>query len=183
VCRPRLFLLLIFCAFGFACAQPVHADAIGFPSTHTPRQMVAQYFADLNAHRFYAAWLLEAPCGVSFAVPNGPGAPVGSEGYPGKNRWVALRGTYARHPILASTRLTGIKRLHIPILERNHILAFGVSGWFRFDYSAVASQPSFNNKHRSGFHVIKIAVWKCNDRWGVEPSYWLVAGGGELNWT
>jgi hypothetical protein len=182
---PRLwtsFLLTLF-ALGFVCAKPDPANAAGDPAAAPPRQIVRQYLADLNAHRMHAAWLLEAPCGVSFSVPNGPGAPVGSEGYPGKSAWSPQRGKYAKHPLFASATVKRISRLHIPILERNHVLAFGVAGWFRFDYSAVASNPTFNNKHTSGFHVIKIGMWKCNGRWGIEPSYWLIAGGGELNWN
>lgn len=149
----------------------------------SPQQLVAEYFADLNAHRFYAAWLLEAPCGISYSIPNGPRAPVGTASYPGKAPWSSPRGTYSRHPILASAAVKRISRLHIPILDRNHILAFAVAGWFRFDYSAVASNPSFNNMHRSGYHVIKLGLWKCDGRSGIEPSYWMVAGGGDFSWT
>lgn len=146
----------------------------------TPRRMVARYFAALNAYHFYAAWKLEAPCGVTFSISNGPGAPVGSAGYPRRGAWLPVPTAQARHPILASAHVTTITRLHIPILTRNHILAFGVSGWYRFDYSRV---PWANMKHKNGFHVVKIAVWRCHGRWGVEPQVWLVGSGGELNWT
>jgi len=126
----------------------------------------------LNGHHLYAAWLLEAPCGVTYSARNG-----GRERYPGKGTWSAPRGKYAEHPILASATVSRITSLDIPILRINHILAFSVTGRFRFDYSAVASNASFNNKHTSGFHVIRIGMWKCNGRWGVEPSYWLVQFG------
>jgi hypothetical protein len=141
--------------------------------------MLWTYFADLNAHRFHAAWLLEAPCGVSYTVSNGPGAPVGSAGFAGRGKWLAPRGAALRHPILAAAHVTSIKRLHIAILDRNHIAAFAVSGWFRFDYSAA---PYANDTHKTGHHMVKIAMWQCNGHWGVEPTYWESSGGGPLNW-
>lgn len=82
--------------------------------------------------------------------------------------------------ILASARVTRIVRLHIPILTRHHILAYGVSGWYTFDYSRV---PVVNMRHRNGFHVVKIAVWRCGGHWGVEANDWLSGSGGELTWT
>jgi len=102
-----------------------------------PPAMVRAYFADLNAHRYQAAWRLEAPCGVTFSIPNGPGAPIGSGDYPGRGAWQPAPVRVARHPILASAPVTTVTPLHIPILARNHILAFGVSGWYTFDYSLV----------------------------------------------
>jgi len=75
---------------------------------------------------------------------------------------------------------TKINPAQVPLLERHHILAFGVSGWYTFDYSRV---PWANMKHKNGFHTIKLAVWRCNGLWGVEPSVWLTGSGGELNWT
>lgn len=146
----------------------------------TPSQTVARYFAALDARRYYAAWLLEAPCGIGFSVSNGPGSPVGSEGWAGRPPWRQPSPQAAAHPILSSAHVTGITRLHIPILARHHILAFGVSGWYTFDYSRV---PWANMKHRNGFHVVKIAVWRCNGHWGVEPGAWLMGSGGELTWT
>lgn len=145
--------------------------------------IVARYFGYLNVHRYYAAWQLEAPCGVTFTVSNGPGSPVGSEGYAGRAPWTSKLPRTANQRILVSVQVASISRLHIPVLERNHVLAFAVRGWFHFDYSAVGSAASFNNRHRSGFHIVKIAMWQCNGRWGIEPSYWLITGGGELNWT
>jgi len=65
------------------------------------------------------------------------------------------------------------------VLDRNHILAFGVSGWYTFDYSLALWA---NMKRKNGFHVVKLAVWQCNGRWGVESEGWLVGSGGELNW-
>jgi hypothetical protein len=145
--------------------------------------IVARYFGYLNAHRDYAAWQLEAPCRVTFSVPNGPGSPVGSESYAGRAPWTIRLPRTANQSILVSAQVASITRLHIPVLDRNHVLAFAVRGWFHFDYSAVGSGASFNNRHKSGFHIVKIAMWQCNGRWGIEPSYWLVAGGGELNWA
>jgi hypothetical protein len=144
--------------------------------------IVGRYFGYLTAHRDYAAWQLEAPCRVTFSVPNGPGSPVGSESYPGKAPWTIRLPRLANQRILVSARVASITQLHIPVLDRNHVLAFAVRGWFHFDYSAIGSAASFNNRHNRGFHIVKIAVWQCNGRWGIEPSYWLVAGGGELNW-
>jgi hypothetical protein len=179
--RPRWLLLpTLTCALGLAGASTPPTDAGGLAATPSPRDLIAQTFADLNARHFHAAWLREAPCGISVAVSNGPGAPVGSVGLAGRGKWVAPRGALVRHPILASARVTAIRRLHIPLLERNHILAFGVSGWYRFDYSTT---PWANDTHRSGFHVIKLAVWQCAGRWGVEPRYWESSGGGLLNWA
>lgn len=176
--RPIAFIL--FLGAGCFAAVPATALAGGVASTPAPHVLVARHFADLNAHRLYAAWRLEAPCGVSLTVSNGPGAPAGSASYAGRGAWVLPHGPLARHPVLASARVKRITRLHIPILDRNHILAFGVAGWFRFDYRGVTFA---NDRHRSGWHVIKIAVWKCNGRWGVEPTYWEFASGGELNWN
>ena len=145
----------------------------------SPSAMVRAYFADLNAHRYQAAWRLEAPCDVTFSTPNGPGAPIGSGGNSGRAAWKPAPVRVTRHPILASAHVTKVTALHIPILARNHILAFGVSGWYTFDY---ALAPWANMKHRNGFHVVKLAVWRCNGRWGVESQEWLVGSGGELNW-
>jgi hypothetical protein len=145
--------------------------------------IAARYFGYLNAHRYYAAWQLEAPCRVTFSVPNGPGSPVGSESYAGRAPWTSRLPRTANQSILVSAEVASIARLHIPVLDRNHVLAFAVRGWFHFDYSAVGSGASFNYRHKSGFHIVKIAMWQCNGRWGIEPSYWLIAGGGELNWT
>jgi predicted ArsR family transcriptional regulator len=39
-----------------------------------------------------------------------------------------------------------------------------------------------NMMHQNGFHVVKLAVWRCHGRWGVEPDVWLVGSGGELAW-
>jgi hypothetical protein len=177
--RPRwLSLCFGMCALVLGSTPAAYA---GRPAaTLSPRSLIAQTFADLNAHRFHAAWLHEAPCGVSVSVSNGPGAPVGTESFGGRGPWIAPRGMYAQHPVLASARVTAIRRLHIRPLERSHILAFGVSGWFRFDYSAT---PGANDTHRNGFHVIKLAVWQCAGRWGVEPRYWESSGGGLLNWA
>ncbi len=144
--------------------------------------IVGRYFGYLNAHRDYAAWQLEAPCRVTFSVPNGPGSPVGSESYAGRAPWTIRLPRTANQSILVSAQVASITRLHIPVLDRNHVLAFAVRGWFHFDYSAVGSGASFNNRHTSGFHIVKIAMWQCNGRWGIEPSYWLIAGGGPLNW-
>ncbi len=153
-----------------------HADS----ATHlAPAAMVRAYFADLNAHRFHAAWRLEATCNVTFPIPNGPGATIGSGGYPGRGAWGPAPARVTRHPILASALVTRVTPLRIPILARNHILAFGVSGWYTFDYSLA---PWANMKHRNGFHVVKLAVWRCNGRWGVETEEWMVGSGGELNW-
>ncbi|HLJ67105.1 MAG TPA: hypothetical protein VKX16_07070 [Chloroflexota bacterium] len=146
----------------------------------TPRQIVAQYFAALNAHRYHAAWQLEASCGKVITVPNGSGSPVGLEGWAGRPPWQPPSREEMNHSILRSARVTGIRPLHIPILTRNHILAFGVSGWYTFDYSRV---PWANMKHRNGFHVVKIAMWQCHGRWGVEPGAWLSGSGGELTWN
>lgn len=181
--RNPWFASLLLVAVGLASLPVSSVGARGLQAADRPSQLVREYFANLNGHRFHAAWLLEAPCNVSWTASNGPGAPTGSGGLAGKSTWKAPTGRYAAHPILASVLVTGIRQLSIPELGRAHILAFGVSGWFRFDYSAVASQPSYNNKHRSGFHEVKIALWKCAGRWGIEPSYWLVAGGGPLDWT
>lgn len=120
-----------------------------------------------------------APPFSTGCVSNGPGGPVGSAGFEGRgNIWSPPRGAIAQHPILAAARVTGINPLHIPVLQRNHILTFGVSGWFRFDYTAV---PWANDTHRTGFHSIKIAIWQCNGQWGIE-SGWVSSGGGPLNW-
>jgi hypothetical protein len=154
--------------------------APGDAASPTPRQMVARYFGDLNAHRFYAAWLLEAPCRTSYSVSNGAGAPAGSGGFAGRGAWRPQTGSGARRSILASAHITGIRQLRISVLDRAHIEAFGVSGRYRFDYSAT---PWANDRHASGFHVIEIAVWKCDGRWGVEPAYWEDSGGGPLEWT
>ncbi len=64
-----------------------------------------------------------------------------------------------------STRLANSMRLHIPVYDRNRVLAFAVRGRFHFDYSAVGSATSFNNPHKSGFHIVEIAMWQCNGRW------------------
>lgn len=161
-------------------ALPIVAH-VGEPTvTLTQKQMLARYLADLDAHRYYAAWLLEAPCGVSFTVSNGTGAPVGSAGYQGRGRWVPPRGALIRHPILASVHVKRIWRLHIGILERNHIRAYAVAGWFQFDYTAV---PWANEKHKNGFHVARIAMWQCAGRWGGESPEWYIGSGGELNWS
>jgi hypothetical protein len=179
--HPRWLLLpILICALGLAGVSTPPLDAGRLATTPSPRDLIVQTFADLNAHRFHAAWLREAPCGISVSESNGPGAPAGSEGFAGRGKWITPHGASARHPILASARVTAIRRLRVPLLERNHILVFGVSGWFRFDYSAI---PWANDTHRSGYHVIKLAVWRCAGRWGVEPSYWESSGGGPLNWT
>jgi hypothetical protein len=158
--------------------SPTGAAAARAPLS--PQIMLRAYFAALNAHHYYAAWALEAPCGITIPVPNGPGAPMGSEGYAGRGTWQRVPARFARHPILASAHVTAIKPLHIPLLARHHVLAFGVSGRYTFDYSLV---PWANMKHRDGFHVVKIALWQCHGRWGIEPAAWLVGSGGELTWS
>ena len=176
----RLSLPILLCALAIASALPPSGGVFASSAAPAPRQIILQYFAALNAHRYHAAWLLEASCNTSYPVPNSPGAPVGSISFHGRGTtWVPPPGILARHPILASARVTAIKPLHVPVLARQHILAFGVSGWYRFDYSAV---PWANDKHTSGFHVIKLALWKCNGRWGIE-SGWVSSGGGPLNWS
>lgn len=172
----------ILCALGVVSMSPgaAHAGrAIGSP---TPRQMIAQYFGDLNAHRYHDAWRLEAPCGVIIHTSNGPGAPMGSGGYQGTGPgpWRPGAPMFAQHPILASAHITKITQLHIPLFARYHVLAFGASGWYTFDYSRV---PWANMKHQNGFHTVKIAMWRCNGRWGVEGYEWLTGSGGELTWT
>lgn len=152
----------------------------GLAATHpAARAVLIRYLADVNAHRAHAAWLREAPCNVSVPVSNGPGAPAGSEGFGGRGRWVGAHTPQIQHPIVATVQFQRIDALRIPLLARHHILAFAVRGWFRFDYTAV---PWANDKHRSGYHVARIALWRCNGRWGVDPT-WATAGGGELNWT
>ncbi len=169
--------LFVLFALGLAWSSPAAARATPL----SPRQMLAQYFAALNAHRYHDAWLLEAPCDVTVYISNGPGAPMGSEGYGGRGTgpWRPAPARFTRHPILASAHVTKIAQLHIPILNRHHILTFGVSGRYTFDYSEV---PAANMRHNNGFHVVKIAMWRCNGRWGVEGQAWLVGSGGELTW-
>lgn len=158
-----------------------YAAHAGEPTvTLSQKQLLARYFADLNAHRYHASWALEAPCGVSFTISNGPGAPTGSGSYQGRGKWVPPHGALIRHSILAAVRVKRIWRLHIGILDRNHIHAYAVAGWFQFDYTAV---PWANEKHKSGFHVAKIAMWQCAGRWGVESPEWYIGSGGELNWS
>lgn len=175
-----LLLALLMCLLGLAPAPAGAVKAANPRSSFAPQQLLRRYFAELNAHRFHAAWLLEAPCGISYAVSNGPGSPMGRVGFAGRGAWVVPRGKSAQHPILAAAHVRAIRPLHIPILTRNRILAFAVGGWYRFDYAAF---PFANDTHRSGFHVVRIAMWRCSGRWGVEPGYWEGSGGGPLNWT
>lgn len=175
--RVILYLVLIPSLYG--AAWPAAAAQSHQPDS--PRAMLARYFADLNARRYHAAWQLEAPCRTGFSISNGPGAPRGSEGWQGRGAWRPPSPQAAAHPILTSARVTMIKRLRIPILTRHHILAFGVGGRYTFDYSRI---PWANMKHKNGFHVIKIALWRCHGRWGIEPEGpWLDGSGGELTWT
>jgi hypothetical protein len=172
----------VLCALTPASVLPAAAHTGGLTSTPTPRQMIAQYFDALNAHRYHAAWRLEAPCGVTLYTSNGQGAPKGSEGYEGRGSgpWRPGPPNFARHPILASAHVTKITWLRIPLFARYHVLAFGVSGWYTFDYSRV---PWANMTHKNGFHTVKIAMWRCNGKWGLEGYEWLTGSGGELTWT
>jgi hypothetical protein len=175
----RFLLPVLLCTLGLLYLPPASVRASGRLSPVAARQMIRQYFSDLNAHRFHAAWTREAPCGKTIPISNGPLTPPGSEGFQGRGRWSPPPSALARHPILASAHVTGVKRLHIPVFERNGVLAFAVSGTYTFDYSAV---PWANYKHTNGFHVIKIAAWRCSGRWGLEPGGWLSGSGGELTW-
>jgi hypothetical protein len=174
-----ILLAFLACLVCFVSAPCDGVEAANGRSVHATQHMLRDYFADLNAHRFHAAWRLEAPCRTSYTVSNGSGSPSGSGGFMGKGRWVAPRGTLVHHPVVAAARVTAIRRLYIPILARNHIDAFAVSGWFRFDYTAI---PYANDTHRSGFHVVKIAMWRCSGQWGVQPG-WEDSGGGPLSWS
>ena len=51
----RLSILFVLYALIEASLLSVPVDAGGPPPARTPRDMVAEYFADLNAHRFRAA--------------------------------------------------------------------------------------------------------------------------------
>lgn len=143
----------------------------------SPAQMIAQYFRDINARRYHDAYLLEAPCGIAIPVLNGPGQqPVGAGGFGGRGAWKPERAAQ-RYGAMTSARVTGITQIHFPLLDHYHVLTFAVRGWFTFDYSHV---PPIGMKHRSGYHVIKLAMWQCSGQWGIEP--WLYSGSGGLTW-
>ncbi len=148
------------------------------PPAIAPRQLVARYFADLNAHRAYAAYLLEATCQTDFIDPNGPGEPAGSGGFGARGVWNGHASP--RPPILRAAHVTGIHQFHDPILTRNHFLGFDVGVWLRFDYPPVSSGFAGNNERPSGHHVVKVILHSCDRRWGIDPG-WL-GSGGPWNW-
>lgn len=165
--------LLVCLALGLiampSLAQVARAQA---PALH---RILVKYFADLNAHRFHAAWRLEAPCGITVAVPDGPGTPRLLI-FHGRGAWSPPQGVYGEHPIVAAAHVTGIRPLHVHLLDSHHpVAAFAVRGRFRYDHTAF---PRASATRRNGFHVVKILMWRCSGRWGVEPKYWESNGLG-----
>ncbi|MDQ2743975.1 MAG: hypothetical protein M3Z66_16995 [Chloroflexota bacterium] len=149
------------------------------PPSIPPRQLVARYFADLNAHRWYPGYLLEATCQADFTLPNGPGAPVGAGGFPA--RPALGPHLYNRSAGLRAARVTDIHPFHDAILARNHFLGFDVGVWLKFVYPPVSSGYAGNNERPSGHHVVKMILHRCDGRWGID-SGWL-GSGGPWNWT
>lgn len=142
----------------------------------SPREMITQYFGDIKAHRYHAAYLLEVTCSATFQMTNGNGA-AGSMGLPG-------RGVYHGIPdrgVIRSLRITSIRPFHDRLLHRLHFLGFRVNGWFRFVYPPVGSGYAGNNERASGFHRIAIIVRRCGGVWGIDPNWWDT--GGPWNWT
>lgn len=136
----------------------------------TPRQTVVHYFADLRTHRYYAAYLLEASCTRIVHFSNGPGAPSGGAAYHSRGTWNPNDATGWRR-FLPIVRVLSIGRYHDSLLAKGRIRGFLVRGYFVFDYSHVR-WPNYVRK--SGYHVVKIAVWRCGRHWGVDPQ-WLFA--------
>jgi hypothetical protein len=162
---------------GSVRSLPVSAPRLRPPAI-PPRQLIARYFAALNAHHWYSAYLLEATCVAIFALPNGSGAPVGSGGFEARP---AARVSHGGSSVLRAARVTSIRPFHDSLLTRNHFLGFNVSAWLTFAYPPVSSGYAGNNERPSGHHTIKMILHRCDGRWGIDAG-WLGTG-GPWNWT
>ncbi len=165
---------------GVVRALPFNTTRLRPPSI-APRQLVARYFADLNAHHPNAAYLLEATCQADFTLPNGPGAPIGAGDLAARSAMSGVR--HSSHgpnshapPILRAARVTSIRPFHDSILTRNHFLGFEVGVWLRLVYPPVGPGYAGNNERPSGYHVVKMILHRCDGRWGVDPG-WMGSGG------
>jgi hypothetical protein len=165
--------LMLFCLFG--AGYKTSPAVAGAPSpSGSPKHLVARYIADLNAHRYRAAYALEAPCSATFSISNGPGAPSARIGLPG-------RGSYTSTQPLASlrhVRIAHIGRFRTPLLTRLGFAGIHVDGRFTFSYPASGAG---NNERSSGYHRAIVIVRPCGGRWRVDPN-WLGTG-GPFNWS
>lgn len=142
------------------------------------RQLVIQYFSDLNSHRYRAAWLLESPCNVTFKVPNPAGEPAGSGDLPGRNAALSSRSS---QPFLRAAHIISVHRFTTPLLATAQFVGFHVNGRFTFVYPRRSAGFPGNNEHRSGYHSVVIVVRRCDGQWRIDPN-WMNAG-EPYNWT
>lgn len=178
--------LVVSCLLG--AGYKTSTAVAGSPSpSGSPKHLVAQYIADLNAHRYRAAYALEAPCSATFSISNGPGAPPGRGGLPGRapyspRMWEQLRHVKVqRFELIKSSvlirRIERIGRLLTPI----RFVGVEVDGWFTFVYPPPSSQFAGNNERPSGYHRAIVIVRPCGGRWRVDPN-WLDTG-GPFHWS
>ena len=174
--RPGKWCLmagLMMAALVAAGYQTSPAVARAPSSSGSPKRLVAQYIADLNAHHYRAAYALEAPCSETISVSNGAGGPSARIGLAGRGPYMSARPlSYLRR-----VRIARIGRFRTPLLARLRFAGIRVNGRFTFSYP---QSDAGNNERPSGYHRAILIVRPCGGRWWVD-SNWLDEG-GPFNW-
>ncbi len=132
----------------------------------TAIRLTQRYFQDLNAHQYRAAYMLEATCGLDLVV--GPGDETGRStiGLPARSTNVTS-GTQA----LSFVQAAHVSAVHVfstSLFRRYRLIGVQVSGVYRFQYPANWVQ---NDQIPSGFHRIRVIVFQCGSRWGVDAGW------------
>lgn len=175
--RYAMQRLLVAVCLLLTIANPTGLLVVGAqPAPGRPIRLLRQYFADLNTHRYRAAYALEATCSTEFSISNGPGVSPARIGLPGRGRYLLPKAwSYLRH-----VKIQRIKRFKTRLLNRLHVIGVHVDGWFTFVYPPPSTHFAGNNERSSGYHRAVVIVRRCNGRWQVDPN-WL-AEGGPFNW-
>lgn len=164
------------CAASIVLASPtagnVYASGRGShqSTSSAPESRVLTYFADLAAHRYYAAHLLEAPCSHAVRVANSPGSPPGLAVFRARSRWLPGTSRVERQ-FIREVRVTGIVPYHNALFTRGRMPAFRVYGHFSFARPrSQAGQPN----EPTTLTKLTVATWQCGSQWWVDPQ-WLVS--------
>lgn len=165
-------LCLALCALALLLA-PVSAVGASGPPRMQLAGLVRRYFADLNAHRYLAAFRLEATCGVTVARRL-PGAKIVSRTF--------LPGRYGQGPpstrndsIAASLRfaraahVSRLRAYSTPLFRHYHIIGFRVFGRFRFVFRLVDKPWADFGPTR--YNLATVLVRMCDHRWEIDPNW------------